>query len=417
MLDDLEPFLGVGRSVCLEVELSGAGELAAKRLTLILALDVELFGVGGADDGVGQVQGQLGLGVGAGVVAVLELVEELGGGDDVVAAGVAKGELVARLALQAAFDERLGRDVVHVGEANIVDGASRVVGVGETVRGAGSKVCPLEALGNALDGAEHVAVQGADLFSLAAAELVEGLHGLLQDLDDVGLKGLKVVLDGDEVVCVVVFGEDLVAQTVQDTAVNDIGVIAAIELAAGGIVRGSLLAEHLNVLLGCVAQLVNLLGARVGARVELLGLVLDFLVQALEDGQDGALEALFGLDVGVDHGLGVGAHVFKEAGNAAEALVKVVTLAERVGDCLEDLFVFLGVLAVQLLDGTHVLLEIADGVLPCLEALGKKASGLYVFVREEDSMNCECSVFSGKRHLQSWGRGQGRHPHCQRLGQ
>jgi hypothetical protein len=32
-------------------------------------------------------------------------------------------------------------------------------------------------------------------------------------------------------------------------------------------------------------------------------------------------------------------------------------------------------------------------------------------------MNCECSVFSGKRHLQSWGRGQGRHPHCQRLGQ
>ena len=49
-------------------------------------------------------------------------------------------------------------------------------------------------------------------------------------------------------------------------------------------------------------------------------------------------------------------HRMRVMSNAAEALVKVVALAERVGDGLEDLFVFLGVLAVQLLDGTHVLL-------------------------------------------------------------
>lgn len=381
VLDDLEPLLGVGGGMRLEVELGVAGELGAKRLALVLALDVEFLAARGANDGVGEVEGEFRFGVGAGVVAVLELVEELGRGDDVVARRVAKGELVARLALEAALDEGLGGGVVHIGEGDAVDGAGRVVGVGEAVGAAGGEVGPLEALGDALDGSQHVVVQGANLVGLAAAELVERLHGLLEDLDDVRLKRLKVVLDRDEVVGVVVLGEDLVAEAVEDAAVDDVGVVDARELAARGVVRGRLLAEQLNVLLGRVAQLLDLLGARVGARVELLGLVLNLLVQALEDGQHGALEALLRLEVGVDHGLRVGAHVLEEARQAAQALVKVVALLERVGDGLEHLFVLLGVLAVQLLHGAHVVLEVADGVLPSLEALGEETGGLS---REEE---------------------------------
>lgn len=380
VLDDLEPLLGVGGGVRLEGELGVAGELAGEGLALVLALDVELLARGRADDGVGEVDGELGLGVLAGVVAVLELVEELAGGDDVVARGVAKGQLVARLALEGALDERLGGLVVHVGEVDGVDGAGRVVGVGEAVGGAGGEVGPLEALGDALDGAEDVVVQGADLIRLAAAELVEGAHGLLEDLDDVGLERLKVVLHRDEVVGVVVLGEDLVGEAVHDATVDDVGVLGAGEAAARGVVRGRLLAEQLNLLLRRVAQLLHLLGARVGARVELLGLVLDLLVQALEDGEHGALDALLRLEVGVDHGLRVGAQVLEEAGDAAQRLVKVVSLAQRVGDGLEHLFVLLGVAAVDLLHGAHVVLEVADGVLPRLEALGEQAGGLRVLV-------------------------------------
>jgi hypothetical protein len=43
---------------------------------------------------------------------------------------------------------------------------------------------------------------------------------------------------------------------------------------------------------------------------------------------------------------------------------------------LKSSLVLLGVLAMDLLHGAHVILEIDDGVLPCLQALSQKASGL-----------------------------------------
>ena len=69
-------------------------------------------------------------------------------------------------------------------------------------------------------------------------------------------------------------------------------------------------------------ELIYLLGALLGTVRELLGLVLDLLVQAVEDRQDGPLDALLRLDVRVDEGLGVGAHVLEEAGDSAQALIR-----------------------------------------------------------------------------------------------
>jgi len=57
------------------------------------------------------------------------------------------------------------------------------------------------------------------------------------------------------------------------------------------------LAEELNLLLGVQASLVDSLAALASSLGELLALVLDLGVQAVEDGEDGALELLCGLVV------------------------------------------------------------------------------------------------------------------------
>jgi hypothetical protein len=54
------------------------------------------------------------------------------------------------------------------------------------------------------------------------------------------------------------------------------------------------LAEQLDVLLGGIASLVDRLAALASAFGELFGLVLDFGVKAVEDGENGALEFLGG---------------------------------------------------------------------------------------------------------------------------
>ena len=82
-----------------EGELGRAAELSAEVLGHVLALDVELLARRAADDGVGQIDAQLRNGILAQVVVILELVQELGRGDDVVCRVVAPGQLVAALTL------------------------------------------------------------------------------------------------------------------------------------------------------------------------------------------------------------------------------------------------------------------------------------------------------------------------------
>ena len=85
-------------------------------------------------------------------------------------------------------------------------------------------------------------------------------------------------------------------------------------------------------LLGSVAGLLDLLGSLLSTMSELLGLVLDLFMQSLEDGDNGALDALLGFGVGVDQGLSVGSHVLEKASDTAEALVEMVPLLKGVRD-------------------------------------------------------------------------------------
>lgn len=48
-----------------------------------------------------------------------------------------------------------------------------------------------------------------------------------------------------------------------------------------------------------------------------------------------------------------------------------------VSSYLERLLVLFGVVAMNLLHGLHVVLDVADSMLPCLESFGKQASSLF----------------------------------------
>ena len=65
-----------------------------------------------------------------------------------------------------------------------------------------------------------------------------------------------------------------------------------------------------------------------GAGAELLGLVLDLLVQALEGGEDAFLEVVFALQVHVHHALGVVAKVLEQTSHTAGAGAEVVAFLE-----------------------------------------------------------------------------------------
>lgn len=87
-------------------------------------------------------------------------------------------------------------------------------------------------------------------------------------------------------------------------------------------------------LLGEGAGLLDRLGSLGCARAQLLGLVLDLLVQALEGREDAVLDVLFAVEVHVDNALGVVAHVLKQPGNSASAGAEVVAFLEGLIDSL-----------------------------------------------------------------------------------
>ena len=63
---------------------------------------------------------------------------------------------------------------------------------------------------------------------------------------------------------------------------HNVGIILAVEMASGRVERGRVLAKQLDLLLGGVTGLIDLLGSLLGTVGEFLGLVLDFLVKTLD---------------------------------------------------------------------------------------------------------------------------------------
>lgn len=188
----------------LEVELGCSGEFAAEALGDVLALDVELLAVRDADDSVGEVDGNLWLRILSDVVVVFEAVQVESVRDGIVTSGVAAGKDVARFAFQCAFKQWLGGLVVLVGECDALDRAGCTIRVHKDVGFTLLEAVPLKVRRNALDSGQHVRVRVLITLNLAADVLNERRHRLLDDFNDVVLKGSKVLLDADQVLAVVV---------------------------------------------------------------------------------------------------------------------------------------------------------------------------------------------------------------------
>jgi hypothetical protein len=297
--ESLVPLCSILGSVCLESILVGHRKLVAKAAAaLVLPLYHELLSVKSADHTVRQVERGLGNRVLCEVVVRLELVHVLGRSNDPERGLILLKQLA--LLLQTASDQRLGRSVVLVGEGDVGHGAWGSVGVDQDLVVTLDEAVPLKVGSDLLRGAGHVAVHGSRLLSLVADNLVELGQAILDGGDNVGLELSKVVLNLENVVAGVVFINDLLVQAVVDTTLEDIGVLVSADLATGALKGSRVLAKQLDVLLGCLARLVDKLSTFSGALCEFLGLVLDLAVETLEHGEDGTLESLccFGVRVG-----------------------------------------------------------------------------------------------------------------------
>jgi phage-related protein len=115
---------------------------------------------------------------------------------------------------------------------------------------------------------------------------------MLDCLDDVGFELGERVLDADQVLAVVVLLLDLLMQAVVDSTLENVRVVGSLHRSTVRVEDGGVLTQKLNVLLGMLTSLVDRLAALASSLCELLALVLDLGVQAVEDGEDGALELL-----------------------------------------------------------------------------------------------------------------------------
>ena len=289
--DDLPPLLRSLRRVCLERKFMCHGERTADLpLGHILALYIKLLPIHRPDHTIRNIERQFRDWVLSKVVVCLELVEELGRGYDVVVCVVGAHDLA--LFFERARDEGLGCAVVLVGEADVGEGAGWRGGVDQNRVVALDEAVPFEVLGDALRCADHVAVCGFGVLGLGVDDLQELAHAALDRLDDVGLELGKRVLHADQVLAVVVLLLDLLVEAVVDAALEDVGVVGRLHVAAVRVENCRVLAKELNLLLGVQASLVDSLTALASSLGELLALVLDLGVQAVEDGEDGALELL-----------------------------------------------------------------------------------------------------------------------------
>jgi hypothetical protein len=184
---------------------------------------------------------------------------------------------------------------------------------------------------------------------LCVDHLHELAHASLDRLDNVGFELCKRVLHADQVLSVVVFLLDLLVQPMHDAALEHVGILCRRHLATMRLESSRVLAEELDVFLGHGASLVDRLGALAGAFGKLFRLVLDLGMQALEHGEDGALELLCGLIMLVRKTLWmdeqpfgnatqsyvhtylcVRPDVLEHARNASEGLVEVVPLLKGI---------------------------------------------------------------------------------------
>jgi hypothetical protein len=296
------PLCGVLGSMCLEGILVSHRKLVAKAAAaLVLSLYHELLSIKSTNHTVRKVERGLGNGVLGEIIVALELMHVLGRSNDPHRRLVLLKQLA--LLLQTASDQRLSRSVVLVGEGDVGHGAWGSVGVDQDLVVALDEAVPLKVGSDLLSGAGHVAIHGSGLLGLVADNLVELGQAVLDGGDNVSLELSEVVLNLENIVARVVLIDDLLVQAMVDTTLEDIGILVSADLSARALKGSRVLAEQLDVLLGCLARLVDKLSTFSSALCEFLGLVLDLAVETLKHGEDGALESLRCLGVRIGDAL------------------------------------------------------------------------------------------------------------------
>jgi hypothetical protein len=261
---------------CMRLELQFVAEgkataqLAARD---VFALDIELLPVHSTNHAVGQVQREFRYGVFGKVVVRLEFVEELGRRHNVVVGVVRTHDLA--LAFQRARDQWLRCAVVLVGELDLRDSPRRGRWVDEDGVVALDEAVPFKVEGNFLDVANHVTIRRLGVLGLCIDDLHELAHTMLDGLENVRLELSKRVLNTDKILSVVVLFQNLLVQAMHDSALQDVRIVCSLQIAAMRVVRGRILPEELDVLLGMGSGLVDSLAALARSFCQLLALVLD----------------------------------------------------------------------------------------------------------------------------------------------
>jgi hypothetical protein len=94
----------------------------------------------------------------------------------------------------------------------------------------------------------------------------------------------KRILNTDEVLPVVVLLLDLLVEAMHNPTLQDVGIVCSLHVAAVRVKRRRVLTKELNVLLSMGTRLVDSLTALASSLGQLLALVLNFRVEAIEDG-------------------------------------------------------------------------------------------------------------------------------------
>merc|ERR1712093_722876 len=119
---------------------------------------------------------------------------------------------------------------------------------------------------------------------------------------------------------VVILFNDLLAKPVINASLQNVWIITGSHFTSAGSKPSSVLSQKLDMFLCGISGFVDLLRTLTGTTGELLRFVLDFLVQAIEDRENGTL--------------GVLSHVLEKACNSTQVLVKVMTFLQWVRNCL-----------------------------------------------------------------------------------
>jgi hypothetical protein len=183
--------------------------------------------------------------------------------------------------------------VVLVGELYLRDCSRGRRGVDQNGVVALDKAVPFKIERNALRISNHISIRCLGVFGLRVDNLHKLTHAMLHCLNNMRFKLSKRVLDTNEILAVIVLLLNLLVEPMHDTALQDIGIVCSLHIAAVRVKCRRVLAQELNVLLGVGAGLVNRLAAFTSSFGQLLALVLDLGVKAIENGKNCAFQ-LFG---------------------------------------------------------------------------------------------------------------------------